>query len=153
MLEDAFKADDLYKRCHNRPLEGVPVAVKDNIDVLSGSGSMPVTGGTSALLSHQPAHEGALWQRKMRHNGAIFAGRTTMAELGLGTATKNQFFGTPRNPHDTERTTGGSSGGSGGCVGSGIVPFSLATDTIGGIRIPASCNGIVGYRPTVNRWP
>lgn len=76
-----------------------------------------------------------------------------MAELGLGTATKNQFFGTPRSAYDTERTAGGSSGGSGGAVGSGIVSVALGTDTTGGIRIPAACNGVVGFRPTVNRWP
>ena len=76
-----------------------------------------------------------------------------MAELGLGTAVKNHFFGTPRSAYDTERTSGGSSGGSGGAVGSGIVSVALATDTTGGIRIPAACNGVVGYRPSVNRWP
>ena len=77
-----------------------------------------------------------------------------MAELGLGTTTgDNAFYGSPRSPWDTSRTSGGSSGGSGGSVGSGITPVALGTDTTGGIRIPASCNGVVGYRPTVNRWP
>lgn len=77
-----------------------------------------------------------------------------MAELGLGTVTRNEFFGgTPRSVYDITRTAGGSSGGSGGAVGSGIVTVALGTDTTGGIRIPAACNGVVGYRPTINRWP
>ncbi len=126
--------------------------MKDNIDVKSPKGD-PVSAGTSALLGHTPRFESSLWRDILRHNGAICAGRTTMAELGLGTASYNQYFGTPRNCWDPARTAGGSSGGSGGAVGSGTVPVALATDTTGGIRIPAACNGVVGYRPTVNRWP
>jgi|LauGreDrversion4_2_1035121.scaffolds.fasta_scaffold308621_2 Asp-tRNA(Asn)/Glu-tRNA(Gln) amidotransferase A subunit family amidase len=152
MLEDAFKADDMYKKGHNRPLEGLPIAVKDNIDILSEKGA-PVTAGTSALLGHQSRIEGGLWKDRLKLNGAICAGRTTMSELGMGTATKNYFFGSTRSCWDTARTAGGSSGGSGGAVGSGLVSVALATDTAGGIRIPAACNGVVGFRPTVNRWP
>lgn len=75
-----------------------------------------------------------------------------MAELGLSTVTKNHMFGTPKNPRNTELTTGGSSGGSAGAVASGILPVALATDTAGGIRVPAACCGVVGYRPTLSRW-
>lgn len=134
----------------NRPLEGVPIAVKDNIDVV---GDGPTTGGTSGLLGHIPRFEGTLWSWKMRQFGAICAGKTNMSELGLGTTTKNQFYGPAKSCFDLERTAGGSSGGSGGAVGSGIVPVSLASDTTGGIRIPAACNASVGFRPTINRWP
>lgn len=151
MLEEAFRADDMYKRGHNRPLEGIPIAVKDNIDVVSKE--TPFTAGTVGLLGHKSRHEGMLWRERLRHNGAICAGRTVMAELGMGTATKNYFFGAAASCWDPYRTAGGSSGGSGGAVGSGIVPVALGTDTAGGTRIPAACNGIVGYRPTVNRWP
>ena len=128
--------------------------MKDNIDVLIEGGNVPVTCGTIALLSHKPTSEGTLWSWRLKNNGVICAGRTTMAELGLSTAIKNESYsGSPRSAYNTELTSGGSSGGSGGAVGSGILPVALGTDTTGGIRIPAACNGVVGYRPTVNRWP
>ena len=153
MLEEAFRSDDNYKKSVNRPLEGVPIALKDNIDIVLNNGGVPVTAGTSVLLNHKPNFEGTLWHWRLKNQGAIYSGKTIMAELGLGTATKNNFFGTPRSPYNTDLTSGGSSGGSGGSVGSGIVPVALGTDTTGGIRIPAACNGTVGYRPTINRWP
>ena len=71
----------------------------------------------------------------------------------MGTTTYNKFYGTAKNPYDETRIAGGSSGGTGGAVGSGAVPFGLGTDHSGSIRIPSSYNGIVGYKPTVNRWP
>ncbi len=76
-----------------------------------------------------------------------------MSELGLGTCSKNSMHGHTLNPQDLEKTAGGSSGASAAIIASGIVPFSLATDTTGGIRIPSACNGVVGYRPTLHRWP
>ena len=152
MLDEAFKADDNYHKGVNRRLEGLPIAVKDNIDVLYLKGA-PMTAGTSSLVSHTSKFEGSLWQHKMRHNGVIMAGRTTMPELSLGTVTKNSFYGSPKSAFDKTRTSGGSSGGSGGAVGAGVVPVALGTDNSGGIRIPAACNGVVGYRPTINRWP
>jgi mandelamide amidase len=86
-------------------------------------------------------------------NGAINVGKTNMNEFALGTTTYNQFYGTAKNAFDETRIAGGSSGGSGGAVGTGAVSFGLGTDYSGSIRIPASFNGIVGYRPSVNRWP
>ena len=150
MLEEAYRADDMYKNGTYRPFEGVPVGVKDNVDVV---GDGPTTACTAAFMDNKPKFEGALWKEKFRLNGAISAGKLTMCELAFGTVSNSKTFGTARSAWDTERTAGGSSGGSGGAVGAGIVPIALGTDTGGSIRIPAACNGIVGYRPTVNRWP
>ena len=86
-------------------------------------------------------------------HGCINIGKTNMNEFALGTTTFNQFYGTAKNPFDESRIAGGSSGGTGGAVGSGAVPFGLGTDHSGSIRIPSGYNGIVGYKPTVNRWP
>ena len=76
-----------------------------------------------------------------------------MNEFALGTTTYNGYYGTAKNAIDDTCIAGGSSGGSGGAVATGAVPFGLGTDHSGSIRIPSSFNGIVGYKPTVNRWP
>ena len=89
----------------------------------------------------------------MKMHGCINVGKTNMNEFALGTTTYNGFYGTAKNPFDETRVAGGSSGGTGGAVGCGAVPFGLGTDHSGSIRIPSGYNGIVGYKPTVNRWP
>lgn len=76
-----------------------------------------------------------------------------MNELALGTSTYNAYYGTAKNAYDETRIAGGSSGGTGGLVGTGAVPGGLGTDHSGSIRIPSAFNGVVGYKPTVNRWP
>ncbi len=86
-------------------------------------------------------------------HGCINIGKTNMNEFAMGTTTYNAHYGTAKNPFDETRIAGGSSGGTGGAVGSGAVPCGLGTDHSGSIRIPSGYNGIVGYRPTVNRWP
>ena len=85
--------------------------------------------------------------------GAISAGKNNMHELALGTTTKNEFYGYAKSALDKSRVAGGSSGGTAGCVATGAVPIGIGTDTAGSLRIPAACNGIIGYRSTINRWP
>jgi indoleacetamide hydrolase len=81
------------------------------------------------------------------------AGKLNMHEFAFGTVSANGEYGNCQNAFDQSRSAGGSSGGSGGCVGLGTVPISIGTDTGGSIRIPASSNGCIGYKPTINRWP
>ena len=76
-----------------------------------------------------------------------------MNEFAMGTTTYNKYYGTAKNAYDDTKIAGGSSGGTAGEVGTGAVPWGLGTDHSGSIRIPSAYNGIVGYRPTVNRWP
>lgn len=128
-------------------MEGLPIAVKDNIDILG----TPTTAGSPALLRHEPRVESRLWT-ELKGLGAVFGGKTNMDEMAYGTLTNNAYFGRAMNPKDIARTCGGSSGGSAGAVAAGIMPVALGTDSAGSIRIPASCTGIIGFKPTKNRW-
>ena len=149
MLDDAVHAKERYAKQTARALEGVPVALKDNMDVEG----YPTTGGCPAFLGLPPSKiSGSLWI-KMQELGMINAGKTNMHELSFGTMSKNTIYGAARSSLDFHRSAGGSSGGSGGAVGLGTVPIAIGTDTGGSIRIPAASNGIYGYRPTIDRWP
>ena len=130
------------------PLSGIPFAVKDNIDALP----FPTTGGCPALGEYRPEGDAPAVAR-VRAAGARMVGKTNMHELALGITGNNAAFGPVRNPFDRRRVAGGSSGGSAAAVARGIVPFALGTDTGGSVRIPAAFCNIVGFRPTVGRYP
>ncbi|XP_022087957.1 uncharacterized protein LOC110977815 isoform X3 [Acanthaster planci] len=148
MLKDAQEADARYRNKTNRPLEGVPIAMKDNIDIEG-----EVTGaGTPGLAGLKPKHTAEV-ARRLFDAGAIHAGRVNMHELAFGISTYNAYTGASHNFHNFDYTCGGSSGGSGGVVSADIVPAALGTDTGGSIRIPSSYNGVFGLRPTIGRWP
>ena len=130
------------------PLLGIPFAVKDNIDVLG----LPTTGGTELLRSSFPSETATVVSR-ITGAGAVVVGKTNLHELAFGITSNNGSFGPVRNPHDPERSAGGSSGGSAVAVALGIVPFALGTDTGGSMQIPAAHCGIVGMRPSTGRYP
>ena len=144
---DAQQAEGRLGAGGERPLLGVPVAVKDNIDVAG-----EVTAFGSAAYG-APAREDATMVRRLREAGAIVIGRTQMPELAIWPATESEAWGISRNPWDTSRTTGGSSGGSGAAVAAGLVGAGVATDGGGSIRIPAACNGLVGLKTQRGRVP
>jgi indoleacetamide hydrolase len=129
-------------------LEGIPVAVKDNI----GVAGMPNTAGTPALRTHCPTRHSALAQGLV-DAGALIIGKTAMHELAFGVTCNNPAFGPARNPFNQERIPGGSSGGSAAAVAAGIAPLALGTDTGGSVRIPAALCGICALRPSVGRYP
>jgi amidase len=123
-----------------RPLLGVPVAVKDNLDVegeLTPHGSGP---------HGQPARADAHHVRRLREAGAIVIGKTHLPELAIYPWTESRAWGKTRNPWNRDRSTGGSSGGSGAAVAAGLVGASSASDGGGSIRIPAACCGLVGLK-------
>ena len=129
------------------PLAGVPLAVKDNLDTRD----LRTTGGTPALADSWPGRDQHAVER-LRAAGAAVVGKTNLHELALGVTSNNAAFGPVRNPHDPNRSAGGSSGGSAVAVATGVVPIALGTDTGGSVRVPAAHCGVVGFRPTVGRW-
>ncbi|HEX3214351.1 MAG TPA: amidase family protein [Actinomycetota bacterium] len=124
------------------PLAGVPVAIKDNVD-LAG---VPTRNG-SAATSDEPAAADAELVRRLREAGALLVGKTNVPELCLWPFNESEAFGDSRNPWSLDHTPGGSSGGSAAAVASAMVPIGLATDGGGSIRMPASNCGLVGIKP------
>ncbi|GFF41880.1 fatty acid amide hydrolase [Aspergillus udagawae] len=128
------------------PLDGVPVAVKDEVHVEGYRRNL------GSNLDFKGGFEGTSWcVQKWEEAGAIIIGKTTMHELGLDTTNNNPNYGTPRNPHNQSYYCGGSSGGSGYAVGAGLVPIALGADGGGSIRIPSSFCGIWGLKPSHGR--
>ena len=146
-LTAADEADRRRAAGEDGPLLGVPIAVKDEIDVAGHLTSR----GTDAFTV--PAASDAEVVRRLRAAGAVIVGKTTMPELGLWPFTESVTWGVTRNPWDTGRTPGGSSGGSAAAVAAGIVPAALAADGAGSIRIPAACTGLFGLKPQRGRVP
>ena len=130
------------------PLEGLTVAVKDNIDVAGA----PTTAG-SAFFADHVANSDATVSARLRAAGAVIIGKANLHEFAFGGTTQNPHHGRCRNPWNPDCIPGGSSGGSGASVAAGMCDVSLGTDTGGSIRIPAALNGVVGLRPTVGRVP
>lgn len=130
------------------PLHGLPVPVKDSINTRE----YPTTAGTPALRCFTPSQDAAIVQA-LAGAGAIVLGKTNLHELSFGWTSDNRAFGAVRNPYDTARIAGGSSGGSAAAVAAGMAPLALAADTEGSIRVPAALCGIAGLRPTTARYP
>jgi amidase len=128
------------------PMLGVPVAVKDNVDIAG-----EITGyGTGA--NETPAKADSEVVRRLRASGAPMLGKTALPELeAWGHMTESKTHGPTRNPWDTERTTGGSSGGTAGAVAAGLAPIGLASDGGASIRVPAAMCGLFGLKPTRGR--
>lgn len=129
-------------------LHGVPVPIKD-LNVVAG---WPTSYG-SLGASDQPAAADDPFVARFRRAGAVFPGKTNTPEFGTISCTENTRFGATRNPWDPTRTPGGSSGGAAAAVASGMAPVAHANDGGGSIRIPASCTGLVGLKPSRNRIP
>jgi aspartyl-tRNA(Asn)/glutamyl-tRNA(Gln) amidotransferase subunit A len=123
------------------PLHGVPVAVKDLIP----TEGIRTTWGSLIFKDHVPEHDAVVVTR-LKRAGAIIVGKTTTPEFGQQCLTEAPLFGRTRNAWRADRTSGGSSGGSAVAVAAGLVPLALATDGGGSTRIPAACNGVVGFK-------
>ena len=136
---ESLKAKD----ARHLPLFGVPVAVKDNIDVLG----MPTTAACPAF-SYQPSHDATAVAR-LRAAGAIIIGKTNLDQFATGLVGVRSPYGIPNNPIRDDLIPGGSSSGSAVAVAAGLVPLSLGTDTAGSGRVPAMLNNIVGLKPSL----
>lgn len=143
-LAQARVLDAERKAGHVRsPLHGIPVALKDNID----TAGVRTTAASLVLHERVPAEDAEV-SRRLNDAGAVLMGKTNMQEFALGSTSTVSYFGPVRNPWDTNRNPGGSSGGSAAAVAAGLCYGALGTDTGGSIRTPASFCGIVGLKPT-----
>jgi len=130
------------------PLHGVPVSIKDLFDVEG----LPTTKG-SLLYRDRMATRTEYSAKRLLEAGGVHLGKTNTPEFGFVPTTENRLFGATRNPWDTARTPGGSSGGAAAAVAAGLGPIALSSDGGGSIRIPASFCGVFGFKPTYGRVP
>ena len=144
--EEALAAADALGPDDERPLAGVPVAVKNNIPMAGKR----LTFGSNFMGDFEAPYDHNVVAR-LKAAGAIIVGTTTLPEWGIQPVTETRRFGPTRNPWDTDRTPGGSSGGSAAAVAAGMVPLAHGNDGGGSIRIPAACCGLVGLKPQRGR--
>jgi amidase len=149
-LADAAEADRLRAAGKQLPLLGVPIAIKDDVDVAG----VPTSFGTAGPVA--PATEDAELVRRLRAAGAVIVGKTNTCELGQWPFTSGPGFGHTRNPWSREHTPGGSSGGSAAAVAAGLVTAAIGSDGAGSVRIPAAWTHLVGIKPQrgrISTWP
>jgi amidase len=144
--EGALAAADAVEAGDQRPFAGVPIAIKDTAAVAG----LPFSLGSELFGDYVPEHD-AFVVRRLREAGFVIVGKTNLPEYGILPVTEPRRWGPARNPWDTERTPGGSSGGAAAAVASGMVPLAHGSDGGGSIRIPASCCGLVGLKPSRGR--
>ena len=142
-LEDARRADERRAAGKALPLAGMPIAVKDNIDV----GGVLTTVASKFFADYIP-DEDAETVRRVRAAGGVIVGKAFLHEFVFGATCNNPFYGQCRNPWDVERIPGGSSGGSGAALAADLCVGALGSDTGGSVRIPAHLNGVSALRPT-----
>lgn len=146
---EAARAADRHRAAGGRlgSLHGLPLPVKDSVNTRD----YPTTSGTAALREYRPKEDAPV-VGTLREAGAIVLGKTNLSEMSLGWSSTNETFGAVRNPYDTTRIPGGSTGGTAVAVATQMAPLGVAEDTCGSVRVPAALCGIAGLRPTTGRY-
>jgi indoleacetamide hydrolase len=146
---EAARGCDRARRAGKHPgaLFGLPIPVKDSVNTRD----YPTTAGTPALRHFRPAEDAPV-VKALRAAGAIVLGKTNLHELSYGWTSNNLAFGAVRNPYDSTRIPGGSSGGTAAAIAARMAPLGVAEDTEGSIRVPAALCGIMGLRPSTGRY-
>ncbi|WP_036438088.1 amidase [Mycobacterium sp. URHB0044] len=148
-MASASQADDELARGHDRGfLHGIPVSVKDIIDV---AGDATTSG--SAIYLNRRVHVDAECVRRLRNAAAVIVGKNVLHEFAYGATGDRSVHGASRNPWDPTKISGGSSGGGAVAVAAGMVPLALGTDTAGSVRVPAALCGVVGFKPAFGAVP
>jgi aspartyl-tRNA(Asn)/glutamyl-tRNA(Gln) amidotransferase subunit A len=149
VVKQSHKIDAKDQKKKQGPLRGIPLAIKDIIDVAG----QVTTAGSSFFRNAKPAESDAPIVNRLRKAGAIIFGKTNLHEFAWGGTSENPHFGFCRNPWNPDHSAGGSSGGTGIAVATHMAPGGLGTDTLGSIRHPSSFCGIVGLKPTYGLLP
>ena len=146
-LAAAKKAEqELYRNTYRGPLHGIPIGIKDMIETKG----LRTTMGSGIFKDYIPEKDAAVVQ-KLKEAGAVILGKLHTHEFAYGPMGDRSYFGPARNPHDPRKIAGGSSSGAGAAVAAGLCFGAVGTDTGGSVRIPASCCGVVGLKPTYGR--
>jgi aspartyl-tRNA(Asn)/glutamyl-tRNA(Gln) amidotransferase subunit A len=145
-LKQAQELDNNFEKLKENKLAGIPISVKD---IFSTKG-LPTTAASKILEGYKPVYDATVI-KKLKEQEAILIGKTNLDQFCHGSGTVTSYYGPSRNPWDTERLPGGSSGGSAAALAADLSTASIGTETAGSIRLPASWCGIVGLKPTYGR--